>query len=218
MKSFLVIGLGRFGTALAKELASLGQEVMAIDEDEDIIQHIADDVTQAVCGDAQDESVLRAVGVRNFDCCIVAVASNIESSVLITVILKELGAKYVVAKAQSALHAHVLERIGADRVILPETEMGQRLAQRLSRTNVVDYIGVSDQFAILEIRPPKAWVGRSLVQINVRAKYQINVLAIRHGGTGELDVTPAAKQALQSDDVLLVMGTNEAVDRVVELK
>ena len=218
MRSFLVIGLGRFGAAVARELASLGQEVLALDEDEENVQHIADDVTQAICGDAQEESVLRSVGARNFDCCVVAVGTDMEASILITVMLKEMGAKYVVAKAQSRVHARVLERVGADRVVLPETEMGQRLAQRLVRTNVVDYIGVSDDFSILEIHPPKSWVGRTLGQLGVRARYMINVLAIRHGTGGKVDVTPQADQISGADDLLIIIGTNENVDKLVELQ
>lgn len=214
MKSFLIIGLGRFGTAVARELAELGQEVLVLDDNEENIQRIADDVTQAIVGDGSDESVLRSVGARNFDCCIVAVGSDLESSVLITVTLKDLGAKHIVAKAQNMVHAHVLERIGADRVILPESEMGQRLAQRLSRTNVVDFIGVSDEFSIVEIRPPKDWAGHSLGELNVRAKYSINVLAIRHDG--KFDVTPSATQIIDAQDRMIVIGTNENVDRLVE--
>jgi len=217
MKSFLVIGLGRFGTSVAKELARLGQEVMVIDNSDDNIQRIADEVTQARCADACDESVLKSVGARNFDCCIVAVATNMESSVLITVTLKDMGVKHIVAKAKSMLHASILEKVGADRVVLPENEMGQRLAQRLARTNVVDYIGVTDEFSILEIHPPKAWIGRSLIQINVRAKYEINVLAIRHGENGHVDVSPNANRNIKADDLLIVIGTNENVNRVVEL-
>ncbi len=217
MKSFLVIGLGRFGTSVAKELARLGQEVLVIDNNQDNIQRIADDVTQALCGDACDESVLRSVGARNFDCCIVGVATNMESSVLITVTLKDMGVKHIVTKAKSVLHASILEKVGADRVILPESEMGQRLAQRLARTNVVDYIGVTDEFSILEIQPPKAWIGHSLIQINVRAKYDINVLAIRHGENGHVDVSPNANRNIKADDLLIVIGTNENVNRVVEL-
>ena len=143
MKSFLVIGLGRFGRAVACELGSLGHEVLALDNSEENVQHIADSVTQAICGDAQDEAVLRSLGVGNFDCCVVAIGTDIEASILITVMLKELGAKQVVCKALSALHARVLERVGADRVIQPEREIGQRLAQHLGRTNVIDYIGFS---------------------------------------------------------------------------
>ncbi len=218
MKSFLVIGLGRFGRAVACELASLGQEVLALDNSEENVQHIADSVTQAICGDAQDESVLSSLGVSNFDCCVVAIGTDIEASILITVMLKELGAKQVVCKALSALHARVLERVGADRVIQPEKEMGQRLAQHLGRANVIDYIGVSDDFSILEIKTPRSWVGKSLGQLGVRAKYDINVLAIRHGEGGAVDVTPRPDDRICEDDLLLILGTNDKVDKVVELK
>ena len=130
MKSFLVIGLGRFGTAVAEELSALGQEVLALDVDEENVQRIADHVTQAIQGDAQEEAVLRSVGARNFDCCVVAVGADMEASILITVMLKEMGVKRIVAKAMTPIHARVLERVGADRVVLPEIDMGQRLAQR----------------------------------------------------------------------------------------
>lgn len=217
MKSFLVIGLGRFGSSVARELAGLGQEVLVLDKAEDNVQRIADDVMQAIQGDAQDEAVLRSVGARNFDCCVVGVGADMEASILITVMLKEMGAKCIVAKAQSAVHALVLERVGADRVVLPESEMGVRLAQRLARTNVVDYLGVSDDYSILEIHTPKSWVGHSLGALNVRARYQINVLAIRHGGGGHVDVTPAVDQIIQQDDVLVIIGSNENVNRVVDM-
>lgn len=217
MKSFLVIGLGRFGMAVARELSLLGQEVLVLDSSEENVQRIADSVTQAIVGDGEDEAVLRSVGARNFDCCIVSVGTDLEASVLITVMLKDMGAKYIVAKAQSPVHARVLERIGADRVVLPESEMGQRLAQRLARTNVVDYIGVSDDFSIVEIHPPHSWIGHSLGQLNVRAKYLINVLAIRHGEGGKVDVTPAVDQVIAEGDVLIVIGTNDNVNKVVEL-
>ncbi len=190
MKSFLVIGLGRFGAAVAQELSALGQEVLALDIDAENVQHISDQVTQAIQGDAQDEAVLRSVGARNFKLRVVAVGADMEASILITVMLKEMGAKYIVAKAMTPIHARVLERVGADRVVLPEIDMGQRLAQRLARTNVVDYIGVSDEFSIVEIHPPRSWVGNSLGKLGVRAKHQINVLAIRHGEGGQVDVNP----------------------------
>lgn len=217
MKSFLVIGLGRFGTAVAQELSALGQEVLALDVDAENVQHISDQVTQAIQGDAQDEAVLRSVGARNFDCCVVAIGADMEASILITVMLKEMGAKYIVAKAMTPIHARVLERVGADRVVLPEIDMGQRLAQRLARTNVVDYIGVSDEFSIVEIHPPKSWVGNSLGKLGVRAKHQINVLAIRHGEGGQVDVNPKPDKVIGPDDLLIVIGTNEQVNSVVEL-
>ena len=218
MKSFLVIGMGRFGTAVAQELTELGQEVLAIDENVESVQRIADDVTQVMQGDAQDEAVLGAIGVRNFDCCVVAIGTDVEASILITVMLKELGAKQVVCKALSALHARVLERVGADRVIQPEKEMGQRLAQHLGRTNVVDFIGLSDEFSILEIKTPKSWVGKSLGQLGVRTKYDINVLGIRHGEGSHVDVTPRPDDCIAENDLLLILGTNKNVNKVVELK
>lgn len=217
MKSFLVIGLGRFGAAVARELSALGQEVLALDVDAENVQHIADEVTQAIQGDAQDEAVLRSVGARNFDCCVVAVGADMEASILITMMLKEMGAKKIIAKAMTPIHARVLERIGADRVVLPEIDMGQRLAQRLVRTNVVDYIGVSDEFSIVEIHPPKSWVGHSLGQLGVRARHKINVLAIRHGAGGQVDVNPQPDKVIGADDLLIVIGTNKQVDSVVEL-
>lgn len=217
MRSFLVIGMGRFGTAIARELTELGQEVLAIDENEEDVQRVAEDVTQAMQGDAQDEAVLRAVGVRNFDCCVVAVGTDMEASILITVMLKELGAKYIVAKARSAVHAKVLERVGADRVVFPESEMGRKLAQRLAHTNVVDFIGVSDEYSILEVHTPKSWVGKSLVQLAVRQKYKVNVLAVRHGENGALDASPKPNMAIEPNDLLLIMGENKFVDKVVEL-
>ena len=217
MKSFLVIGLGRFGAAVARELSALGQEVLALDVDAENVQHIADEVTQAIQGDAQDEAVLRSVGARNFDCCVVAVGADMEASILITMMLKEMGAKKIIAKAMTPIHARVLERVGADRVVLPEIDMGQRLAQRLVRTNVVDYIGVSDEFSIVEIHPPKSWVGHSLGQLGVRARHKINVLAIRHGAGGQVDVNPQPDNVIGADDLLIVIGTNKQVDSVVEL-
>ena len=193
MKSFLVIGMGRFCTAVAQELTELGQEVLAIDENVESVQRIAEDVTQVMQGDAQDEAVLGAIGVRNFDCCI------------------------IIAKARSTVHAKVLERVGADRVVLPESEMGCKLAQRLAHANVVDFIGVSDEYSILEIHAPKSWVGKSLVQLDVRQKHKVNVLAVRHGEQGALDASPKPDRAIEPDDLLFIMGENKFVSRVVEL-
>ena len=217
-KTYVVIGLGRFGTAIASRLFALGNEVLAIDTDAGKVQHAEPFVTYAVIGDARDEEVLRSLGVGNFDCCVVAIGTDIEASILITVMLKELGAKQVVCKALSALHARVLERVGADRVIQPEREIGQRLAQHLGRTNVIDYIGFSDDFSILEIKTPRSWIGKTLGQLGVRARYGINVLAIRHGKGGVADVTPGADGRISENDLLVILGTNDKVDKVVDLK
>ena len=150
MKTFVVIGLGRFGSAVATELSSLGHEVLAVDEREDHVQRGAEKVTHAVTGDARDPSVLRALGVRNYDCAVVAVGDDIGNSALITLNLKEIGVKRVICKAQSHVHRKVLEKIGADRVVFPEHEMGVKLAQGLSSSNVLNFIELSEDFGIAE--------------------------------------------------------------------
>ena len=155
MKTFVVIGLGRFGSAVATELSSLGHEVLAVDEREDHVQRVAEKVTHAVTGDARDPSVLRALGVRNYDCAVVAVGDDIGNSALITLNLKEIGVKRVICKAQSHVHRKVLEKIGADRVVFPEHEMGVKLAQGLSSSNVLNFIELSEDFGIVETAVPQ---------------------------------------------------------------
>ncbi len=159
MKTFVIIGLGRFGTAVARELSSLGHEVLAVDENEEAVEKVADKVTHAVTGDARDADVLKALGVRNYDCAVVAVGGDIGNSALITLNLKEQGVKKVVCKVQSHVHQRVLEKIGADRVIFPEHEMGVKLAQGLSSSNVLNFIEVSEDYGIVELEAPKSWVG-----------------------------------------------------------
>jgi len=148
MKSFLIVGLGRFGCSVARKLCELGNEVLVIDRDADAVQHIAEDVTHAIVGDATDEAVLRGAGARNFDCAVVAVASDIEDSVLTTALLKEAGVPHVIAKARSSLHRLVLQRVGADEIVFPEEEMGVRLARTMSMRSFLDYVSVTDDFSI----------------------------------------------------------------------
>ena len=218
MKSFIVIGMGRFGSALACELTELGNEVLAIDENEDAITRVADSVTHAVVGDAKDENVLRSIGARNFDCAVVAIAGDIQDSVLVTLMLKEMGVKTVIAKAQSALHMRVLERIGADRVVFPERDMGQRVAQNLAASNIIDFIELSDDYSIMEISCPERWFGKTLKDTNVRGLYGINVIAVRGGDDAhKVTVSPPANYEFQSGDVLVVIGGNFDLERLREL-
>lgn len=218
MKSFVVIGLGRFGSAVATELYKRGNEVLGIDMDDDTVQRISESVTHAVVGDAKEESVLRAIGVRNFDCAIVAIASDIQDSVLITLMLKEMGVKYVIAKGQSALHTKVLERIGADRVVFPEHDMGQRLAQTLTSSNLIDFIELSPDFSIVEIHAPESWIDLTLADLSVRAQYGVNILAIRGENGRIISVSPTAEQRISVGDVLVVVGANDDITRVGDLK
>lgn len=218
MKSFVIIGLGRFGNAVARELYRRGNEVLAIDMDEDAIQRIADFVTHAVVGDAKDENVLRSIGVRNFDCAIVAIASDIQDSVLVTLILKEYGVKYVIAKAQNRLHSKVLQRIGADKVVFPEEDMGNRLAQTLSSSNIIDFLELSPDFSIVEIHPPESWKGQTLKELSVRARFGINVLAVRGEDHNIVTISPSAEQVISQGDILIVVGANDEIERIGNLK
>jgi trk system potassium uptake protein TrkA len=218
MKTFVVIGLGRFGSAVATELCSLGHQVLAIDGSEERVQAVANQVTHAVSGDARDPAVLRALGVRNYDCAIVAVGDDIGNSTLITLNLKEMGLKEVICKAQSHVHRKVLQKIGADRVIFPEHEMGVKLAQSLSSCNILNFIELSDDYGIVEITPPKSWQGHSISQLDVRAKYKVNIIAVHSGASGQMTVAPGAKYILQPDDVVVTLGRNEDISRLHDLE
>ena len=217
MKSFIVIGMGRFGSALARELTSLGNEVLAVDANEEAISRVADFVTHAVIGDAKDENVIRSIGVRNFDCAVVAIAGDIQDSVLITLMLKDLGVKKVIAKAQSVMHMRVLERIGADQVVFPERDMGHRVAQSLSTSNIIDFIELSENYSIIELSCPKKWQGRTLRELNIRAEYGINIIAVRKAEESEVMVSPPATYRLEPGDVLIVIGGHSELDELRDL-
>ena len=215
MKSFLVIGLGRFGTALAQDLCRQGNEVMVVDMQEETLRAIADHVTHAVTADARDPEVLRAIGAKNFDCAIVACSSDVGDSTLITLNLKELGVPKIVCKAHDETHRRVLEKLGADQVVIPEQEQASRLARSLSSPNVLDYIELSDEYGIIEVPAPINWEGKSLRELNVRAKLGLNILAIRRGGT--FNVSPAADFAFAQGDIMVVLGNSKALKKVQKL-
>ena len=214
MESFLIAGAGRFGSSLALELSSLGHDVLVVDKNEERIAEIADHVTHAVIGDAKDENVMRSLGVRNFDVAVVALASNIEDSVLITIMLKEQGVKKVVAKAKSMLHMKVLERIGADVTVFPERDIGKRLAQRLSATNIIDFIELSDEHSIVETEAPHEWFGKSLGELNIRGQYGLNIIAARDRYATDLVVSPTAEYVIKEGDILIVIGENTDIEKL----
>ncbi len=216
MKSFVIIGLGRFGTAIASELSALGHEVLAVDVDEERVQQVVDHVTHAVTGDGRNIEVLRALGVRNFDCVVVAMGSDVGNSALITLNLKELGVKEVICKAQSHVHSRVLEKIGADRVVFPEYEMGAKLAQGLSSSNVLNFIELSEDYGILELSAPQSWQGKSLRELDVRNRHHVNVIAIRKNG--ELNVAPSPDLPLESGDQVVALGRYEDINLLHEVK
>lgn len=208
-KQYVVIGCGRFGQSVAIKLAELGCEVMVVDDNEEIIQNMANKVTYAVQADATDENTIKALGIRNFDVAVVTIGSNIQSSILVTLLVKELGVKHIIAKAQNPAHAKVLYKIGANRVVFPEKEMGIKIAKSLVSGNVLDLIDLSSEFSIVEIGVLPEWVGKSLVDINMRRKYQISVIAIKHEDKVDINVEP--DRVLLSDDVLVVIGNNSDI-------
>ena len=215
MKSFIVIGLGRFGSEAAKSLCRQGCEVLAMDISGELVQQVSDDVTQAVVGDARDKEVLRALDAKNFDCGIVAIGDSLGDSVLATMNLKELGVPYVVCKAHDDTHKEVLKKLGADRVVIPEKENAVRLAKSLGSANVLDYIELSEDYGIIETPAPAQWDGKSLIELNVRAKLGVNILAIKRDG--DIAVSPAADHRILKGDVLVVLGDTAALKAVQKL-
>ena len=215
MKSYVVIGLGRFGSGLARNLCQLGAEVLAIDIRSDLVQQIANDVTHAVVGDAQDKEVLRSLGVRNFDCAIIAIGDNLAASVLTVMNLKELEVPYLVCKAHDVTYSRVLEKLGVDRVVIPELDQAQRLARILHSRNVLDYIELSTDYGILEVPAPKSWIGKSLKELNVRARLDINIIAVKNGD--KTNVSPSADYQISAGDVLAVLGDNVALEAMQRL-
>jgi len=213
MRQFLVVGLGRFGSSLARTLYNLGYDVLGIDRDEEIIQNIANDITHAVQADATDENTLKALGVRNFDVAIVSIGDDIQSSILITIMLKEMGIKYVVAKAQSQLHGKVLYKVGADRVVFPERDMGVRLAHNLISSNILDYIELSPDYSIVEIASVPEWYNKSLGQLDMRRKYGLNVMAIKRDNNNVI-ISPHAEVVILKDDILVVVGHKEDIEKL----
>ena len=215
MQSYMVIGLGRFGTQIAKKLCELGCEVLAVDESNETVQHISNDVTHAVVADAQDKEVLRALGASKFDCAIVAIGGSLADSVLATMNLKELNVPKIVCKAHDEVHRKVLLKVGADQVVIPEQEHADRLAKSLSSLNVLDYIELSDEYGIIDVPAPQCWVGRSLKELNVRAKLGVNILAVRQ--EGRVNVSPSADYQIQNEDIMVVLGDTAALKAVQKL-
>lgn len=205
-KQFAVIGMGRFGSSVADALSKLGFEVLAIDANEQKIQEISGTVTHAVSADTTDEETLRALGIRNFDVVVVAIGADIQASILTTLILKELGVPRLIVKAQTELHGKVLSKIGADKVVFPERDMGLRVAHHLISPNILDYIELSDDYSIIEMKAPRHFTGKNLKQLDVRAKFKCNVMAIKTGV--KMNISPYAEDIIHEDDVLVIVGKN----------
>lgn len=204
MKQFLVIGAGRFGCSLSSTLYKLGHDVLVVDQNEEIINTLSNTVTHAVQGDATNERTIKALGVSNFDVVIIATGSDIQASILIAILLKESGAKYIIAKAQEELHAKVLYKMGVDKIVFPERDMGVKIAQSLVSSNIMDYIELSPEYRIVEVVALEEWVGKNLGQINMRVRYGINVMAIKKDT--HINVSPTASTVIEEGNVLIAIG------------
>lgn len=214
MKQFVVIGLGRFGSSVATTLADNGYDVLAIDQNEERVQSISNQVTHAVEADATDEEALKTLGVRNFDVAVVSIGDNVSANILCTLILKELGVPYVIVKAPDTLHGKVLTKVGADRVVYPERDMGARIAHNLISSNVLDYIEFAPEYGVIEIIATDKMIGKTLKELEFRSKFNVNVMAIKRGDN--LNVSPGAGDKVLEGDRLVVMGKNESLDSLKE--
>ncbi|PKM93346.1 MAG: potassium transporter Trk [Firmicutes bacterium HGW-Firmicutes-1] len=212
-RDFVVFGLGKFGRSVAQTLSKNGCDVLAIDINEEIIQDISERVTHAVQADVTDAEALHALGIRNFDVAIIAISNNMQSSIMATILAKELGVPFVIAKAQNDIHKRVLEKVGADKVVFPEREIGIRIANNLISDNFVDYVELSEEYSIVEITAKDAWVGKTLKELNLRAKFGLNVMAIRNSDD-TLTITPGPNEVLRERDVLVVIGSNVELQKI----
>lgn len=216
MKSFIVLGLGRFGKSLAQTLYDLGHEVLGVDGDEKIVQEFSRHITHTVQAEVTSEDFLKSMDIRKFDAAIVAVGSNMQVSIMATVILKELGARFILVKAQDDFQEKVLYKIGADKVILPEKDIGIKAARNLATDNFFDMIEISPDHSIISISPPESWYGKTLGELAVRTKYGINIIAVNGGNS--TNVIPNANTLIESNSVITVMGMNDDLKRVSSIK
>lgn len=217
MKSYIVFGCGKFGSSAAKTLSELGNEVMVVDINLDSIEEIADYVTTAIQCDVMDENATSEMGLKNFDAAVVAIGTNFEAAIMSTVLAKEAGIEYIVAKATSNRQALILKKLGADKIIFPERDMGVRVAHNLSASNLMDFIQLSPDYSIAEFLCPVTWVGKTLKQLNVRSKYKVTVLAIERGND-DIKIDPYPDSLLQEGDVLVLLGKDEDIKEIEKIK
>lgn len=212
-KSVAVIGLGRFGSAVAEALSELGHDVIGVDSDEEKVRNLADTLGHVMQLDATDEKALTAAGVSDVEIGVVSIGENVESSVLIVMVLKELGVTHIIAKATTPLHGRILQRLGVSRVVFPEREMAVRLAHSLAVPNVLDYVELSRDFSIIELPTPKEFVGKTLREVGLRATYGVNLIALKRraeaAGDMMTDIAPSPDAPLHAGDTLVLLGQHE---------
>lgn len=212
---FAVLGLGRFGISLVRELSRMGLDVLGVDSDPNKVNLVKDIATYAVEADSTDEQVLKTLGIRNFDVVVVAIGENVQSNILTTILLKDMGVPMVVAKAQNNLHGRVLEKIGTDLVIYPERDMAIRVAQSLVTKSVLDHINLSSEYSIVEMITPDLFVGKTLRESNIRERHQVSIIALKRGD--EIIVNPTPDQSILAKDILVVLGKIKHLDKLSDL-
>lgn len=213
-KQYAVIGLGKFGYSVATTLAQAGEEVLAVDKDSELVQEIADSVTYAACADITESRVFDSLGISNMDVVIVAIAENMESSILATVQAKEAGVPLVIAKGMSRIHESILKKVGADRVVMAESETGIRLGKNLISGGFQDLFMLSDSFSMVEFSVPEHWDGKSLEELDLRKKYKVNVVAVKEKEKIQVIINP--KTPLIKGEVLILVGENEDLERMIQ--
>lgn len=216
MKSYVVVGLGRFGMQIATRLYEYGEDVLAIDISEDLVNQAADHVTRAAVADAKNKEVLRGLGVQSCDCAIVALGSDLSASVLVTMNLKALEVPKIICKAHDDTHSEILYKLGATDVIIPERAVADKLSRSLSSPNVLEYIELSDDYGIVEIAPPRSWVGKTIRDLNIRAKFGVNIIAVKSGES--IRVSPSADHKVEGDSVLVLLGDYNSLGKIESIK
>lgn len=211
-KEYLVLGLGNFGSSVARQLENNGCKVLAVDADPEKVKGVADDVTYAICADVTDVDSLKEIGVKNFDGAVIAMGRNLEATVLSIIWMKEHGVKQIIAKTYSELQAKILKKVGADEVVFPEMEMGIHLANNLAMNKIFDTIELSDEYSIVELDAPESWVGKNLKELRCREKYGINVIGLKRHG--QLTINPSADAPTMSGDVYVVIGKNDILKKL----
>ena len=212
-KEFGVFGLGDFGRSVAIALANNGCQVMAVDVKEDRIQDIADYVTMAVRADVCDADTMRSLGIRNLDGVVIAIGDNLEASIMATIIVKEAGVPYVLAKAGNDIHATVLKKVGVDEIIFPEQAMGIRIARNLVTGKFIDLIELSSTFSMVEIAPPESWIGKTLRELNLRDRLGLNCIACKHGDDVDTNLDP--DRPLRKEDTYIIVGENKTLEKII---
>lgn len=213
LSQFAIIGLGQFGKALAKKLSEMKKDVLVVDVDEEKVNAISSYVTHSIVADASDENVLKSIGIKNYDVVAICMGNNMQSSILTTLICKQMGVKYIVAKAQSEKHKNVLEKIGADLVVFPEEDMGKKIALKLVNPNLTDVMELTEYFKIIEIITPSVWKNKTLIELDLRKKYSVSIILIKRDD-GSIIMSPGGDTILHEKDSVVICGSTDNIEKI----